>query len=56
MAVVINEVETTVAPPSSPSAGQSAQAKQGDSKGDAVKEVVKKLHVMEERARRLWAY
>jgi hypothetical protein len=60
MAVVINEFETTtVQPPTAPARGgdqQQAGGKAAEAKGDPSKEVLKKLHVHAERARRLWAY
>jgi hypothetical protein len=59
MAVVINEFETTaIQPPAAPARGdqQGGGGKAADAKGDPSKEVLKKLHVHAERARRLWAY
>jgi hypothetical protein len=58
MAVVINEFETTAAPAPAPAQarGDQPQSKADDAKGDPVKEVVRKLHLHAERARRLWVY
>jgi hypothetical protein len=55
MPVVINEFETTTVPPA-PVRGDQPKPKTEDAKGDPAKEIVRKLHVHAERARRLWAY